>query len=133
MFRSFRVARILGVDVRIHFTFILFLAWIALSRLSRGGAAAAIDGVVFIVLLFTCVLLHEFGHILAARHFGIPTTDVTLLPIGGGARLPRIPEKPAQEFVVAIAGPLVNVVIAAILIYLLGASARFHDVEQLQL
>src|SRR5262249_1593407 len=86
-----------------------------------GGAQAAWSGLIFMLLLFLCVLAHEFGHILTARTFGIPTPDVTLLPIGGVARLERIPEEPMQEFLIAIAGPLVNVAIALLLIGLGGA------------
>jgi Zn-dependent protease len=75
-------------------------------------------GLLFIVLFFLCVLLHEFGHIFTARAFGVRTPDVILLPIGGVARLERIPERPSQEFLIAIAGPAVNIVIALILILL---------------
>src|SRR6185295_4839771 len=97
-----------------------------------GGAAAAIDGVVFIVLLFLCVLLHEFGHVFAARRYGIGTSDVTLLPIGGLASLERMPEKPGQEFFVALAGPAVNLVIALVLVVVLGARFDLTQMTQLQ-
>jgi Zn-dependent protease len=133
MFRSIRVARVLGVDVRIHITFVMFLAWIALAHLTRGGIMAAVQGLIFTLALFTCVLLHEFGHILAAKHFGILTSDVTLFPIGGVARLQRIPEKPSQELVVALAGPMVNVIIAAFLILLVGSHAQFEDLAEIDL
>src|SRR5439155_8004553 len=86
-----------------------------------GGSAAAWSAVLFMLLLFACVLAHEFGHILTARAFGVPTPDVTLLPIGGVARLERIPEAPREEFLIAIAGPLVNVAIALVLIAFGGA------------
>jgi len=129
---SFQIARIAGTEVRIHVTFLLFLAWIGFSYYQVGGAAAAIPGVLFIIALFACVLLHEFGHALAARAFGIPTPDITLLPIGGVARLQRMPDKPWQELIVAIAGPLVNVVIAAVLIFVLGGQAALEHIEQMQ-
>jgi Zn-dependent protease/predicted transcriptional regulator len=129
---SIKIARIAGTEVRIHLTFLLFLAWIGFSYYHVGGAAAAIPGVLFVLALFGCVLLHEFGHALAARAFGIPTPDITLLPIGGVARLQRMPDKPWQELIVAIAGPLVNVVIAALLILFLGRPADLEHVEQVQ-
>ena len=94
-----------GTAVRIHLTFFLLLAWIGVVHWTRGGPAEAVDGVVFIALLFLCVVLHEFGHVFAARRYGIKTSDVTLLPIGGVASLERMPEKPSQEIVVALAGP----------------------------
>src|SRR5881397_3830462 len=102
---SIKIARIAGIEVRIHLTFILFLVWIGFTYYRSGGPAAAIDGVLFILALFGCVLLHEFGHALAARGFGIRTPDITLLLIGGVARMQRMPDKPWQELVVAIAGP----------------------------
>ena len=110
----------LGTEIRLHLTFLLLLAWIGASRMGAGRARAAIAGIVFICLLFGCVLLHEFGHVLAARRYGIATPDITLLPIGGVARLERIPENPSEELVVALAGPAVNVVIAALLFLVLG-------------
>jgi Zn-dependent protease/CBS domain-containing protein len=121
-----------GTAVRIHLTFFLLLAWIAVIHWGRGGAAEAIDGVVFIVALFVCVVLHEFGHIVAARRYGISTSDVTLLPIGGVASLERMPEKPGQEIVVALAGPAVNLVIALVLVFLLGAEFDLSQMAQLQ-
>src|SRR5262245_58281390 len=118
---SVSIGRIAGTAVRIHITFLLFLVWIWAANYFTGGADAAWTSIVFMVLLFLCVLLHEFGHVFTARAFGVQTPDVTLLPIGGVARLERIPEEPMQEFLIAIAGPLVNVVIAIILIVLFGA------------
>jgi Zn-dependent protease/CBS domain-containing protein len=112
MFWSFNVGSIAGTAVRIHVTFVLFLAWIFIANWVSGGPDVAWNSLTFLLLLFLCVLAHEFGHIFTARAFGVPTPDVTLLPIGGVARLERIPEKPSEEFLVAIAGPLVNVVIA---------------------
>ena len=112
---SITIAQVAGSEIRIHLTFLILLAWIGFAEYFSGGAAAAVDGVVFIIAIFACVVLHELGHALAARRYGIATPDITLLPIGGLARLSRIPEKPAEEIVIAIAGPLVNVVIAAVL------------------
>jgi Zn-dependent protease/CBS domain-containing protein len=126
---SLKLIRIAGIEVRIHVTFLLFLAWIALAHYQLGGRPAAMVGVTFILALFGCVLLHEFGHAFAARMFGIRTPDITLLPIGGVARLERMPERPGQELVVALAGPAVNVVIAAVLIFFLG---RHTDIAHLE-
>jgi Zn-dependent protease/CBS domain-containing protein len=121
MLWSIDIGSIAGTKVRIHITFILFLIYIWGANYVTGGVGAAWTGTIFMLLLFVCVLLHEFGHVFAARGFGINTPDVTLLPIGGVARLERIPEEPAKEFVIAIAGPLVNVAIALLLMGLSGA------------
>ncbi|TDX64763.1 Zn-dependent protease [Methylosinus sp. sav-2] len=110
-----------GTAVRIHITFLLLLAWIGFSAYRSGGVQAARDSVIFITLIFACVVLHEFGHILMARRFGILSTEVTLLPIGGVANLDHMPEKPSQELLVALAGPAVNIVIATVLFVALGA------------
>jgi Zn-dependent protease/CBS domain-containing protein len=118
---SLNIGRVAGTVVRVHLTFLLFLAWIFAASYASGGSATAWDSLAFMVLLFLCVLLHEFGHIFTARAFGVPTPYVTLLPIGGVAQLERIPEEPWEEFLIAIAGPLVNVVIAGVLVYLFGA------------
>ena len=117
---SYRVATIAGIQVRIHLTFLLLLAFYAWIYYTDGGPQAAVDGVVFTLLIFLCVLLHEFGHALAARTFGIRTPDITLLPIGGVARLERMPANPQQEFVIAIAGPAVNVLIAIAIFVVIG-------------
>jgi Zn-dependent protease/CBS domain-containing protein len=118
---SVNIGSIAGTAVRIHITFLLFLVWIFGASYWAGGADAAWSGLIFMLLLFACVLAHEFGHIFTARAFGVATPDVTLLPIGGVARLERIPEKPLEEFLIAIAGPLVNVVIAYVLVAFAGA------------
>ncbi|KRR27643.1 site-2 protease family protein [Bradyrhizobium retamae] len=119
---SMKIGSISGTAIRIHITFILFLAWIFGTSYVSGGAEAAWSGLLFMVLLFLCVLAHEFGHILTARGFGILTPDVVLLPIGGVARLERIPEEPRKEFLIAIAGPLVNVAIAFGLVLVTSAT-----------
>jgi Zn-dependent protease/CBS domain-containing protein len=112
---SFRIAKVAGTEVRIHATFFLLLIWIGASFLVSGGVVAAVSSVAFVCTLFVCVVLHEFGHVFAAKRFGIDTPDITLLPIGGLARMNRMPERPYQELIVALAGPAVNVVIAAVI------------------
>jgi len=117
---SWRIARIAGIDLYVHVTFLILVGWVALSHyLARQSAADAFTGVAFIFSLFGIVVLHELGHALTARRFGIPTRDITLLPIGGVARLDRMPQDPKQELLVALAGPAVNVVLAAILFVVL--------------
>lgn len=119
---SYRIARIAGIDVRIHLSFVLLPVIFGFIGWRDGGPAAAGESVLFILLLFVCVVLHEFGHALTGRHFGIRTPDITLLPIGGVAHMERIPEKPSQELAVALAGPAVNVLIAALLAAILAAT-----------
>ncbi len=115
---SWKIARVAGIDVFMHATFLLLLAWVGISYYSAGGLSYAIDGLFFIALLFGIVVLHELGHALTARRFGIATRDITLLPIGGLARLERMPEDPKQELLVALAGPAVNVALAVLILFL---------------
>ena len=105
---SLNIGTIAGTAVRVHITFLLFLGWIFFASYVAEGPEDAVASLLFMLLLFACVLAHEFGHIFTARAFGIATPDVTLLPIGGVARLERIPEEPREEFLIAIAGPLVT-------------------------
>src|SRR5687768_2397231 len=119
---SFSLGRIAGTEVRVHFTFLLLVAWYGIAAGIRGGQAEAVEAVLFILAVFACVLAHEYGHVLTARRYGIDTRDITLLPIGGVANIQRMPDRPTQEFVIAIAGPLVNVAIAVALIALFGVA-----------
>ena len=120
--KSWKITEIAGIGVYIHWSFLILPLLIGGSALSSGaGIAAAIQSVLFVLAIFGCVLLHELGHALTARQFGIGTRSITLLPIGGVASLDRMPRKPLHEFAVAVAGPAVNVAIAAILLLVLVA------------
>src|SRR5205814_8822223 len=117
---SLPIFRIYGIQLRIHVTFLLLIGWLAFGYYAQGGSTVACWRVIFVLLLFVCVVLHEFGHAIAAKNYGINTPDITLLPIGGVARLQRMPDEPWQELIIALAGPLVNVVIALTLFVFIG-------------
>jgi len=129
---SWKIGEWAGIGVYLHATFVMLIGFLIISNLIAGAnLGGLLNGVGFVLALFACVLLHEFGHALAAKRYGIPTKDITLLPIGGLARLERMPDKPKQELVVALAGPLVNVVIAAVLFVILLATNALEPVANL--
>ena len=99
------IGRVAGTEVKVHLTFFILVAFWAMAGYQQGGPSGALLAALSLLALFACVLLHEFGHILMARRFGVRTPDVILLPIGGVARLERIPEEPRQELLIALAGP----------------------------
>lgn len=112
---SFKLFAVRGIDIRIHITFPLILMWAAFQFGQMGGFTGALFGLVVILLLFVLVTLHELGHSFAALHYGVPVRQIVLLPIGGLAQLAHMPERPWHEFVVAIAGPAVNLVLAILM------------------
>ena len=116
-----KIARLFGIDVFVHWTFSLLIAFIIFRGVrAEYSAQELVWSVLFILLLFFIVVLHELGHSLTARRFGIPTRNITLLPIGGVASLEKMPEKPKEELLVALAGPLVNVVLAIVLYFFIS-------------
>ena len=123
-----------GIDVFVHATFLLIIGWYGWTYwLETRTLTGMLEGVAFILLLFLAVTLHEYGHALTARKFGIKTRDITLYPIGGLARLEHMPDKPIQELWVALAGPAVNVVIAAALFVYLTLTNALVPFSQLTL
>ncbi len=127
-----KLGRFAGIDVFIHTTFLLLIGWVGYVHwLERRDWGEALMGILFILTLFLCVILHEYGHALTARKFGVKTRDITIYPIGGVARLERMPDKPIEELWVALMGPAVNVVIAAILFAYLFLTAGLVPITDL--
>ncbi len=124
---NLNLGSIFGIRIIVHWTFFFLIIWVAISEIKQGGTTESVlYNIVFILAVFLCVVLHELGHALTAKRFGINTKKITLLPIGGMASLDRIPESPKQEFLVVIAGPLVNVAIALLLYFIIPVNELFH-------
>lgn len=122
--------KLAGIDIYIHWTFLILLAFIGISNwMETHSVSHVMWSLLFISSLFVCVLLHELGHSLAARRYGIQTRSITLLPIGGVASLEKIPEDPKQEIIVAFAGPAVNVVIAGMLLLILSLTGQLSELN----
>lgn len=128
---SISLGRPFGIPTSIHWTFWILIIWIIYSNISQGqGGAETVWYILFVFAIFTCVVLHELGHSLAARRYGIRTRSITILPIGGVASLEKIPANPKHELVVAFAGPLVNIVIAAALWLILSLSGNLNLIAE---
>jgi len=121
---SFKIAELFGISIKVHSVFLLLLVFIGWSNASVGGLVAGIAAVLFILIIFFFVLLHELGHSLAAMRYGVRVRDIVLLPIGGVARMENLPKDPKQEIVIALAGPAVNFATVAILFTLMKSAGQ---------
>ncbi len=127
---SWKVATLSGIPVRIHATFFLFIIWLAWVSAARGGGLEhVVKSVGFILAAFACIVFHEFGHALTGKRYGVVTRDIILLPIGGVARLDRMPRRPRQEVAIALAGPAVSVAIAALLLLVMKLLPGIYDLS----
>jgi len=130
---SWKIGKVAGIDLYVHATFWILIAFILYMNWTHGHSITmALYGAAFVMVIFACITLHELGHALMARRFGVRTRDITLLPIGGLARLERMPDDPMQELWVALAGPAVNVAIAALLYLVLVSSGSGLSFDQFE-
>ncbi len=126
------IGRVAGTEIKVHLTFFILVAFWAIAGYEQGGPTGAVAACLMLFALFGCVVLHEFGHILMAGQFGVRTPDVILLPIGGVARLERIPDEPKQELLIALAGPAVTLAIVLVIYFLIalgGGAPRFGALD----
>jgi Zn-dependent protease/predicted transcriptional regulator len=131
---SWKIATVSGIPIYLHGTFLLLIGFVFVRDFMPGhDLASAFAGVLFVLAIFATVILHELGHALTAKRYGIQTRDITLLPIGGLARIDRMPDVPRQELWVALAGPAVNVVIAGLVYFLLVLPAASHPIPILSM
>lgn len=125
---NLNLGTISGIKIKIHWTFFLLIVWIIFDELKRGGNTDSIlFNIAFLLAVFLCVILHELGHALTAKRFGVKTEKITLLPIGGMASFDKIPESPKQELLIVIAGPLVNVAIAILLYFIIPVEELYNQ------
>lgn len=125
---NLNLGSVYGIKIKVHWTFLFLILWIVFDELKRGGTIdSVLFNIGFVLAVFLCVVLHELGHALTAKHFGYNTKKITLLPIGGMASLDKIPTSPKQEFLVVIAGPMVNIIIAAILFFIVPVNQLLHQ------
>jgi Zn-dependent protease/CBS domain-containing protein len=128
---SWKIGRVAGIDIYMHATFLLLVAFIVVATwMESHNAARTLYGVFFVLAIFACIVLHELGHALTARRYGIRTRDIVLLPIGGVSNIERMPEDPKQELLMALAGPAVNLLIALGIFVVLAALGRVPTLRQ---